>query len=116
MEEEVYTTTTSRSMTQDVGDLVDTYIELAKANVTKKTAEAASYSVSGICMVVLACFAIFFAGFGLAWWLGQLLSSVTAGFLIVAGIFVVLLVLLMVFKEQLVHPIIRNMIVKKVYD
>src|SRR5215510_12245537 len=104
MEEEVYTTTNSRSMTQDVGDLVDTYIELARANATKKTAEAASYSVSGVCMVVLACFAIFFAGFGLAWWLGQLLSNVTAGFMIVAGIFVVFFVLLLLFKEQLLHP------------
>jgi len=112
--EEVKTST--RSITNDVGSLVDTYIELAKANVTQKAADAASVSVSGLLIVVLAFFLIFFAGFALAWWIGELLSSVAAGFLIVAGIFAVLLSLLIYFKKQFIYPLIRNLVVKNVYE
>jgi hypothetical protein len=108
--------TSSRSMTKDVGDLVDTYIALAKANVTQRAADAASVSAAGILIAVLAMFTILFAGLGLAWWLGQLLSSVVGGFLIVAGIFGLGLALIIAFKEQFLYPFIRNKVVKKVYE
>jgi len=114
MENEVGTS--SRNITKDVGDLVDTYIALAKANVTQKAADAASFSISGLFMAALAFFVILFAGLALGWWLGELLSSMIAGFLIVSGIFVVLLLVLIFFKDQLIHPIIRNKIVKKAYE
>jgi len=114
MEEEVKTS--PRSMTKDVSDLVDTYIQLAKANVTQKAADAASVSVAGIIMAVLGFFFLLFAAVALAWWIGQLISSVVGGFLIVAGLFALLLVLLIAFKEQFLYPIIRNKIVRKVYE
>jgi hypothetical protein len=114
MEEEIKTN--SRGITKDVCDLADTYIALAKVNVTQKAATAASESVGWMVMAVLASFLLLFAGLGLAWWIGQLLSSMTAGFFLVAGFFGVLLILLIAFKEQLLYPIIRNKIVKKVYE
>ena len=106
----------SPGITKDVSNLVDTYIALAKANVTQKAADAVSVSISGFIMAVLAVFAVFFAGAGLAWWIGELLSNMIAGFFIVAGLFLLLLVLVIAFKEQLLHPIIRDRIVKKVYE
>jgi hypothetical protein len=108
--------TNSRGIKEDVGDLVDTYISLAKANVTQKAANAASASLGAILMAVLVFFVLLFAALGLAWWVGQLLSSMIAGFLIVAGFFALLLVLLIAFKEQFLYPIVRNKIVKKVYE
>jgi hypothetical protein len=108
--------TNSRGVKEDVGDLVDTYISLAKANVTQKAANAASVSLGAVLMAVLVFFVLFFAALGLAWWVGQLLSSMIAGFLIVAGFFALLLVLLIAFKEQFLYPIVRNKIVKKVYE
>jgi hypothetical protein len=109
-------TTSSRSMSKDVTDLVDTYIALAKANVAEKAANAASVSTVGVLIAVLAFFFIFFAGFALAWWLGGLISSAVGGFLIVAGIFALTAVLLIAFKEQLIYPLIRNKVVKKIYE
>jgi Putative Actinobacterial Holin-X, holin superfamily III len=124
MEEVVHTssssagqeTSGSRSMSKDVTDLVDTYIALAKANVTQKAADAASVSVTGILIAVLAFLFIFFGAFALAWWLGQLISSIVGGFLIVAGIFGVGVALIFAFKKQLIYPGVRNMVVKKVYE
>jgi hypothetical protein len=108
--------TNSHGITKDVGDLVDTYIALAKVNVTQKAATAASASAGVILMAVLAIFVVLFAALGLAWWIGQLLSSMIAGFLIVAGFFGLLLILFIAFKEQFLYPIVRNKIVKKVYE
>jgi len=109
-------TTSSRSMSQDVNDLVDTYIALAKANVTKKAANAASFSAAGMLIAVLAFLFVFFAAFALAWWLGQLISSIVGGFLIVAGFFGLAVGLLAAFKKQLIYPFIRNKVVKKIYE
>ncbi len=114
MEEEVKVP--PRPLTKDVSDLVDTYIALAKANATEKAANAASISVGGILMAVLAFFCIFFLAFALAWWIGNLISSPIGGFLIVGGLFSLLLVLLIAFKEQFIYPIIRNKVVKKIYE
>ena len=108
--------THSPGITKDVRNLVDTYIALAKANVTQKAADAVSVSVMGIAVAVLSVFAIFFAGAGLAWWIGEVLNNMVAGFLIVAGLFILLSVLLVVFKEKFLYPVIRNTIVKKVYE
>jgi len=108
--------TNSHGITKDVGDLVETYVALAKVNVTQKAAVAASVGAAGVLMAVLAFFLLFFAALGLAWWIGQLLSSMIAGFLIVAGFFGLLLILFIAFKEQFLYPIIRNKIVKKVYE
>jgi hypothetical protein len=109
-------TTGSRSMSKDVTDLVDTYIALAKANATQKAANAASVSVAGILIAVLAFFFIFFAAFALAWWIGQVISSIAGGFLIVAGLFGVGGALIFTFKEQWIYRGVRNTIVKKVYE
>ncbi len=109
-------TTSSRSMSKDVSDLVDTYIALAKANVTEKAASAASFSVASLIIAVFALLFVFFVGFALAWWMGQLISSVAGGFLMVAGLFGLVGALLIAFKEQLIYPVIRNRVVKKLYE
>jgi hypothetical protein len=114
MEEQIKTN--SRTISKDVSDLVETYVALAKANVSKKAATAVSASVAVIIMAVFACFLILFAALGLAWWLGQLLSSMIAGFLIVSAFFALLLILFIAFKEQLLYPIVRNEVVKKLYE
>ena len=106
----------SRSMKKDVSDLVNTYIALAKANVTQKAADAASFSLTGVIVAVLAFFFLFFGAFALAWWIGQLISSIVGGFLIVTGIFGVTIALILAFKEQLIYRKVRNTIVKKVYE
>jgi len=106
----------SNSITKDVTNLVETYIDIAKANVTQKAANVASASISGFVMAFLAVFCLLFLCIGLAWWIGELLNSAVAGFLIVGGLFALLLVLLIAFKEKLLYPLIRNTIVRKVYE
>ena len=102
-----------KSSTQEI---VDTYYRLGVATATQKGANIAAASVSGILMALLGLFAFLFAFIGLAFWVGTLVNSTAGGFLIVAGFFALLLILVIALKGRVIYPMIRNAIVKKVYE
>ncbi|HKP32759.1 MAG TPA: hypothetical protein VJT83_08525, partial [Chitinophagaceae bacterium] len=56
-ESHIFSKETGNGIAKDVTNLVETYIDIAKANVTQKAANVASISISGILMVFLAIFA-----------------------------------------------------------
>jgi len=99
-----------------VSDYAKTYIELIKAKATKGTSNAAAGATVGILSIVFAFFFLQFLFFGLAWWLGSLLDSVAAGFFIVAGLFFLLIVLVLALRKKVIVPMIRNAIISKVYE
>jgi len=95
--------------------IAKTYYKLAVATATKKGADAAAAGVSGILIAITGLFGFLFAFIGLAFWIGTLVSSTAGGFLIVAGFFILLMILVITLKGKLIYPIIRNSIVKSVY-
>ena len=97
-------------------DIADTYYRLGMATVTQKGADVAAASVGAILMAFFAFFAFLFVFIGLAFWVGTLVNSTAGGFLIVAGFFALLLVLVITLKGKVIYPMIRNTIVKKVYE
>ena len=97
-------------------EIADTYYRLGVATVTQKGADVAAASVSGILMGFLGFFTFLFVFIGLAFWVGSLVNSTAGGFLIVAGFFALLLVLVIALKGKVIYPLVRNTIVKKVYE
>lgn len=97
-------------------DFARTYIKLAKAKATQKAANAASAIFNGVLLVVFAFFMMLFIGLGLAWWLGDVLNSRAGGFLLMAGIYLVLIGTIAALRKTLIYPFIRNIVVKKIYD
>ncbi len=99
-----------------VEDLANTFYRLALVNVTQKTSNV----VSGVVVVVMVCimafFFLFFAGFALGWWLGNLVDNRALGFLLAAGLFLVLLVSIILLKKKTIIPMIRNMVIQKMYN
>jgi uncharacterized membrane protein YccC len=65
---------------------------------------------------VLAFFFLQFLFFGLAWWVGTLVNSIAAGFFIVAGFFLLLILLIFALRKKVIVPMIRNSIIRKVYE
>lgn len=104
------------SLADHVQDYVRTYVELAKARATEKAVNAVSGVVNAVLLSILALFAFMLIGFGLAWWLGDLLNSRAGGFFAAAGIYILLAVVLVVFRKKLVYPLIGKQIIRKVYD
>lgn len=97
-------------------EIADTYYRLGVAKATQKGADIAAASVGAILMALFAFFTFLFAFIGLAFWVGTLVNSTWGGFLIVAGFFLLLLLLVMALKGKVIYPMIRNTIVKKVYE
>jgi hypothetical protein len=97
-------------------EIVDTYYRLGVATATKKGANAAAAGVTGILLAFLGMLTFLFAFIGLAFWVGTLVNSTAGGFLIVAGFFALLVVVVIALKGKVIYPLIRNTIVKKVYE
>jgi hypothetical protein len=103
-------------LAEHIGDLVDTFYKLTVLNVTQKATNAVSSALMIIVLCTLGMFALFFGGFALAWWLGDVFDNRIAGFGAVAGFFALLTILVIALRKNIVFPYFRNLIIRKVYD
>lgn len=99
-----------------VSEYVQTTVQLAKAKAAKGASNAAAGAAIGVATVVLGLFFLAFLFTALALWLGSLLNSGALGFLCVAGLFLVLIVLLFVLRKKVIVPLIRNAIISAIYE
>ncbi|MES1216641.1 MAG: hypothetical protein ABUT20_14090 [Bacteroidota bacterium] len=96
--------------------LGETALKLAQAKVTRKTVNISSSFAVRIILFLIAVFAIFFLSAAAALWLGKMLHSVSAGLFIIGGFYTLMFVLLFLFKDKFLLPLIRNGIIKKIYE
>jgi hypothetical protein len=106
----------TQNLTDHVSDLLESYYKLGILNVTEKGTEIASLTITLFVVSFLLLCALLFIGFGVAWWLGEKLNSMLSGFMIVACFFILVVAIIMALRKQLLFPLIRNIIIKKVYE
>lgn len=106
----------TEEITDHLGDYAETFLKLTLLNVTQKGATIASTVVTTIVLCGLGLFVLFFAGFGLAWWLGDLVDSRTGGFLMVGGFYLLLFILILAMRKKTIYPFIKNTVIRKVYE
>jgi uncharacterized membrane protein len=94
--------------------LVDNYRDLATLNVVEHASLAASWSSLGTALLILLIFVLLFAGLGSAWWLGESMNNIKAGFFIVSGFYLLLIVAALLSLKKVV-PGIRNMFIRLMY-
>ena len=99
-----------------ITDLVDAYRNLISVKVVEHTSLGISLSIIGILAMIMAVFVLLFMGIGTAWWLGECLNNIKAGFFIVGGFYTVLFGLLLCTSQKIWIPRIRNSIIKKIYE
>lgn len=97
-------------------DYAKTFAELGKVRATKAASNAAAGAAIGITLFFLLLFFMVFAFTALAWWLAALLYSAALGFACVAGFFLLLILLVFALKKKVIVPLIRNTIIRKVYE
>jgi len=101
---------------EHVGDYVHTYTQIAKAKAVRGASNATAGIAIGLTAFFFAFFFLFFTGFGLSWWLGNLLNNRTAGFFAVAGFFLLLCAILFALRKKVIVPFIRNRLISKIYE
>lgn len=113
MEEEK---TNTDKWVNSITDLVDSYRNLITVKIVEHTSLGISLSIIGILSMIMAVFVLLFTGIGSAWWLGEYLQNMKAGFFIVGGFYTLVFTILLLTSPGIWIPRIRNAIIKKIYE
>lgn len=106
----------AESLTKNIRDYADTYYKLTIIKATDKATGIAAGALAGFSILFLGIFVIFFLGISLAIWLGELVNNQALGYLIVAGFFLLIIIILVIMRKKIVFPMIRNLIIRKLYE
>lgn len=98
-----------------IEDLATTFYRLSVVNITEKTSNITSGIIVTVITGVISLFVLLFLGVALSLWLGDLIESRTGGFLLGAGVFLLVLLIVVLLRKQIMSPI-RNFIIRKIYD
>jgi apolipoprotein N-acyltransferase len=108
--------TKAAHLKSSVTDYARSYTALMKARATRGASNAAAGTVIGVLSLVFGVFFLMFLFTALGFWLGDVLDSRAGGFFCVAGFFALLIALLFGLRRKVIVPMIRNLIIRKVYE
>lgn len=94
-------------------DYTRTTVELAKLNAVDKTADVMSSLLSRLTVSIVFVLFAFLANIGLSLWIGEILGKVYYGFFIVSSVYLIVAIVLYLFKDQWLKMPISNFIIVK---
>ena len=97
-------------------ELGDTAYKLARINAIRKTANISANLIYSIIAATLFTFILLFGSIAAAWWLGDVLHSRPLGFVMIAGFYLLLFLIVILLKGKSILPFFRNKIVSKIYE
>jgi uncharacterized membrane protein YagU involved in acid resistance len=111
---------TPEEFAEQVKEQLKTYVELRtdlfKARFTEKISIVAGKLFAGIILLFVFAFAVLFVSLVAGFYFTKLFDSMFAGFGVVAGFYVFLFILILIFKKQLVETPVANQIISIVYE
>ncbi len=93
-----------------------TTLELLKLKTLDKSADVVSNLVSWLIVLIFAVLFFLILNIGVALWIGELLNKSYYGFFVVAGFYALLVLVLGVFRKQLIKKPLNNSIIKQVLE
>ncbi len=101
---------------EEVKKYVDLQISLNKAVFGKKAEEFSSNLLLTLIVTGLALFVLLLSTFGFVYWYGTRYGSLSDGFFIAAGFYLLVVVLVLLFKNRLINKPLRKTINKSVSE
>lgn len=99
-----------------ITDYVQTMYKLGIAKTSEKAAETAAFVITMMALTFFALIIFLIGGIGFGWWLGDLLNSRTTGFLLMAGFYLICLLVIFLIRKKFLYPMIRDRVVRKIYE
>ncbi len=96
------------------GDYIQTNLQLIKLKATDKVATIVSNLAAQIAVVFLGFFFLLMLNIGIAFWIGEAIGKTHYGFMIVAGFYLLMTIILSIFKNELIKKPIINSIISQV--
>ncbi|MGB2760629.1 phage holin family protein [Maribacter stanieri] len=92
---------------------VGSYIEHSDEYYRLKIFKVLSKNITGLLKFILigvsSLFALLFVSFAACLWLSEVLNSYFSGFILVAGFYILIAILLYLFREQLNRPVLKKL-------
>jgi hypothetical protein len=102
-------------LTDSITEYIQTYYKLTLLNAADKATSIAASTLASVTAIFMGIFVLFFGGIALAIWLGNLLDNDALGYLLVAGLFLIIIVIVAL-KKKIVFPVIRDKLINKLYE
>ena len=99
-----------------VKEYINTFYELTTVKVVQHSVNAAMVAAQGLLVVIFSLVILLLVGFGLGWWLGNLMNSRIGGFMTISGFYLICLILILTIGKKLIFSSIRNWALRKIYD
>jgi len=104
------------NLTDSISDYVQTSYKLTLLNAADKATGIAASTLATVVIAFLGTFVLLFASIALAIWLGDLLNSRALGYLLVAALFTLIILIVVGMRKRIVFPLIRNKLINKLYE
>ncbi len=102
-------------LADNIKQYVNTRIDAAKLTAAEKTSAVIANLIAGLIVATVFMFFIVFASIALAIFLGVWIGKAWAGFLIVAGLYLLIGVFVWTAKEKLIRMPIMNALIKQLF-
>ena len=94
---------------------IDNRIQLIKMELISGMANVGAGLISSFLVLIIGMFTLFMLSAAAAFWLGQHYDNNALGFLIVGGVYILVLIIYMVFSKDAIGNKIKDQIVKAAY-
>ncbi|WP_426063115.1 hypothetical protein [Flavobacterium sp. DSP2-3-1] len=105
--------TTIEMLFERAEDYTKTTVELAKLYAVDKTADFISSLISQLAISIVFAMFAFLVNIGLSLWIGELVGKVYYGFFIVSSFYLLVAIILYIFKDQWIKTPISNFMIVK---
>ncbi|HWB26640.1 MAG TPA: phage holin family protein [Chitinophagaceae bacterium] len=105
-----------RESKQKVEEYVKDRLLLAKLEAVEKISRLTATMFTGLIIALFAFFIILFVSIMAGYLFGELIHHIYWGFGIVAGLYIILLVLIIIFRKHLIEKRVTNMVIDILFD
>lgn len=104
------------TFTRNIIEYLDTRWEIIQLNITERGLSVLTTLVSGLLLTFFGSIILVFASIGAAILIGQRLENPAIGFFVMAGVFIVLMVLTVVFARNYIRTYITDTVLESIKD
>ena len=106
----------AKDILNHAGDYAETFYKLNLLRLTKKVSDVASVVVNSLLIFFISLCILLFVSFAGAWWLGDVVQNRALGFLLIAGFYILIIIVLVLMRKKIISPFIRNTLIRKFYE
>jgi len=90
----------AKDILNHAGDYAETFYKLNLLRLTKKVSDVASVVVNSVLIFFISLCILLFISFAGAWWLGDIVQNRALGFLIIAGFYLLIILVLVLMRKK----------------